>query len=316
MRLSEEAKGVFIISATPFLEDGALDLESATRLVDFYLECGVHGITILGMMGEAPKLAPEEARTFTKTILGRVAGRVPVIVGVSGAGLDNMARFSSETMDLGAAGVMVAPAPGLLTGEKIRGYFAAVCEALGPDIPIVYQDYPQSTGVHLSVPTFNALVDAHPQIVMLKHEDCPGLSKITEIREGEKRDGRRRVSILVGNGGLYYPQELARGADGAMTGFAFPEMLVRVYERFTGGDREAAEDLFDAYLPLVRYEQQPGIGLAVRKEILRRRGVIASARTRRPGPSLTPADHEELNALMARLEQRLRREQLQPVKTA
>ena len=316
MRLTEEAKGVFIISATPFLEDGALDLESAAGLVDFYLECGVHGITILGMMGEAPKLDPEEARTFTKTMLGRVAGRLPVVVGVSSAGLDNMARFSSEAMDLGAAGVMVAPAPGLLTGEKIRSYYAAVCEALGPEIPIVYQDYPQSTGVHLSVPTFNALVDAHPQIVMLKHEDCPGLSKITEIREREERDGRRRVSILVGNGGLYYPQELARGADGAMTGFAFPEMLVQVYERFNGGDREAAEDLFDAYLPLVRYEQQPGFGLAVRKEILRRRGVITSARTRRPGPSLTPTDHRELDALMARLEHRLRRESLAPMKTA
>ena len=111
---------------------------------------------------------------------------------------------------------------------------------------------------------------------MLKHEDAPGLAKLTRIREGEKKPGRRRVSILVGNGGLHYPQELRRGADGAMTGFAWPEMLVEVYDLFTAGKVEEAEDLFDIYLPLVRHEVQPGIGLALRKEVLFRCGAIKS----------------------------------------
>lgn len=305
MRLDENAKGVFIISATPFAEEGALDLESAERLVDFYLEKGVQGITILGMMGEAPKLTLEESGAFMARVLARVDGRVPVVVGVSNPGLDNLARLAAEAMDKGAAGVMVAPAAGLATEERLIAYFRSVAEALGPDVPLCYQDYPQSTGVHISVRSFNALVQALPQLVMLKHEDCPGLGKLTAVRATAAEHGLRRVSILVGNGGLYLPQELARGADGAMTGFAYPEMLVAVCASHAAGDAEAAEDLYDAYLPLVRYEQQPGFGLAVRKEILRRRGVIASARARAPGPALSATDAAELTRLLTRLERRL-----------
>ena len=115
----------------------------------------------------------------------------------------------------------------------------------------------------------------------------------------------RRVSILVGNGGLYYPQELRRGADGATTGFAWPEMLVEVYDLFSAGKVEEAEDLFDIYLPLVRHEVQPGIGLALRKEVLFRRGAIKSPKQRAPGSSLTATDRTELDSLIARLERRL-----------
>jgi 4-hydroxy-tetrahydrodipicolinate synthase len=170
---------------------------------------------------------------------------------------------------------------------------------------VVLQDYPQATGVHLSVALFNRLVDDLPQIKVLKHEDCPGLGKITRIRVSAERDGRRRVSILVGNGALYYPLELARGADGAMTGFAFPDVLVEVYERFAAGQTEEACDLYDAYLPLIRYEQQPGIGLAIRKEILHRRGVLASPRVRAPGARLDAHDGAKLDGLLARLKRRV-----------
>jgi 4-hydroxy-tetrahydrodipicolinate synthase len=208
-------------------------------------------------------------------------------------------------MDKGAAGVMVAPMAGLNTEAKVLGYYDQICKALGPDVPLVYQDYPQTTGVPVSVPTLNALIDRHPQLVMLKHEESPGLAKITALRQSAEREGRRRVSILVGNGGLHYPQELARGVDGAMTGFAYPEMLVEVCKLHAAGKRDAAEDLFDAYLPLVRHEQQPGIGLALRKEVLKRRGAIASAKLRAPGPSLTPEDQAELTRMIERVERRL-----------
>jgi 4-hydroxy-tetrahydrodipicolinate synthase len=136
---------------------------------------------------------------------------------------------------------------------------------------------------------------------MLKAEDCPGLGKITKIRTDAERAGARRVSILIGNGGLYYLQSLQRGADGAMTGFAFPDVLVQVYERFAAGEVDGAEDLYDRYLPLACYEQQPGYGLAVRKEILRRRGAIRSSKVRAPGPSLTRVDSAEIDRLMARV---------------
>ncbi|MEQ8356340.1 MAG: dihydrodipicolinate synthase family protein [Kiloniellaceae bacterium] len=305
MRITEDTKGVYIIGATPFAEDGSLDLASTDSLTEFYLNCGVHGMTILGVMGEAPKLTQEESVTFLARVLGRVNGRVPVIVGVSNPGLDNLARLAHTAMDKGAAGVMVAPMAGLSTEAKLLGYYAQVCKALGPDVPLVYQDYPQTTGVPVSVETLNTLIDRYPQFVMLKHEDCPGLSKITALRNSSAEEGRRRVSILVGNGGLYYPQELARGVDGAMTGFAYPEMLVQVYELHAAGKQDAAEDLFDAYLPLVRHEQQIGLGLALRKEVLRRRGAIASSKIRAPGPSLTAVDQAELTRLIDRVGARL-----------
>jgi 4-hydroxy-tetrahydrodipicolinate synthase len=303
-KLTEAAKGVYIIAATPFTDDGALDLQSVDSLTDFYLSCGVHGFTLLGMMGEAHKLTSDESIDVVKRVIGR-AGNRQVIVGVSHAGLENVRRLSHEAMVAGAAGVMVAPPPGLKGDDGIYNYYAQVFAALGPDIPVVYQDYPQTTGVYLPPPVFERLVDDFKQLVMLKHEDAPGLAKLTRVREGEKKPGRRRVSILVGNGGLYYPQELRRGADGAMTGFAWPEMLVQVYDLFAAGKVEEAEDLFDIYLPLVRHEVQPAIGLALRKEVLFKRGAIKSPRQRAPGSSLTTTDRAELERMIDRLERRL-----------
>jgi len=304
-RLDEQARGVYPIAATPFDQTGAIDWESADRLTDFYLQCGVHGLTLLGMMGEAQKLTLEEAAAFATRVIRRVNLRVPVVVGVSAGGLSPMAELTRRVMDAGAAAVLVAPPTGLRTDDQIFDYFRGVVDALGPDVPVIYQDYPPTTNVFLSPALFLRMVRSFESMVMLKLEDCPGLDKLTRIRADSERDRLRRVSVLIGNGGLYFPQFLQRGADGAMTGFAFPDLLVQVYERFVAGDRAGAEDLFDTYLPLIVYEQQPGYGLAVRKEILRRRGAIACAATRAPGPRLRPADAAEIDALIGRLERRL-----------
>ena len=113
------------------------------------------------------------------------------------------------------------------------------------------------------------------------------------------------MSILTGNGGLFLPEELRRGADGAMTGFAYPEMMRDVVAAHRQGDPDRAADLFDAYLPLARYEQQPGIGLSVRKHLLRERGAIAHATLRRPFTPLSPPDLEDVARLVARQARRL-----------
>ena len=305
-RLTEAARGVFPICATPFHPDGALDVPSLDRLVDFYLGHRVHGLTVLGIMGEAQKLTAEESRTVVRRVVARADGRVPIVVGVSSAGLAPLVALADAAMQAGAAGVMVAPPPGLRGDDGLLAYMESVFGALDPATPVVYQDYPQSTGVYLPVPLFHRMVDAFPRLVMLKHEDAPGLAKLTRVRAGEQGGGHRRVSVLVGNGAIYYPQELARGADGAMTGFAYPEMLVEVYERFGAGDVDAAEDVFDAYLPLLRMEHQPGVGLAVRKALLHRRGAIGSPALRAPAPALTAEDRRELERLLVRLERRLK----------
>ena len=303
--ISEESKGVFVIMATPFTDDGDLDLQSADRLVEFYLEEGVHGLTVLGVMGEAPKLSLEEQVEFTQHVLKRVDGQVPVIVGVSNPGLDNLETLSRSTMDQGAGGVMIAGIPGLKTDEHVETYFKAVGDRLGEEIPICLQDYPPTTTVYISVAVVNRLITELPQLRMFKHEDCPGHRKLSRLRQAPQTDGTRRVSILTGNNGLYVPQELARGADGIMTGFAFPGMLVEVYRLFESARTEEAEDLFDLYLPVLRHEQQFGFGLALRKETLRRRGAIASAKARDPGPRMDARDHAEMDSLLERLRKKL-----------
>ena len=301
-KLNEDTKGVFVISATPFCPDGSLDLEGTEQLLDFYLGCGVTGITILGVMGEANKMTDAESAEFAARALRHVAHQLPVIVGVTHSALTALRELSHSVMELGASGVMLQPLAGLKSDDAVFRYFEQVFEAIGAGIPVVYQDFPQASNVHLSPAAWSRMVQEFPDLVMLKHEDCPGLPKLSKIREMERDGKQRRVSILTGNNGLYFPQELHRGADGAMTGFAFPDILVQVYDHFTSGRADEAEDLFDRYLPINRHEQQLGFGLPIRKEILRRRGALRHATARKPVYGLTGVDIAELDRLLERIE--------------
>ncbi|GGE21112.1 4-hydroxy-tetrahydrodipicolinate synthase [Gemmobacter megaterium] len=300
--LTADAKGVYAISVTPFHPDGRIDFDSLDRVTDFYLEKGATGLTILGIMGEAQKLTQHEARDVARRVIARAS--VPVVVGVSAPGLAAITELSASVMDMGAAGVMVAPPGNLRTDAQIRSYYAQAVAAAGEGVPVVLQDYPLITGVQMDTAVIGQIVTDHPQVVMLKHEDWPGLAKITAIRKSESA-GQRRISILCGNGGLFLPEEMGRGANGAMTGFAFPEMLAQVVALCGQGQAERAQDIFDAHLPLVRYEQQPVAGLAVRKYVLARRGAIASEAQRAPGANLPAEARAEVDRMMARLDRRL-----------
>jgi 4-hydroxy-tetrahydrodipicolinate synthase len=302
--LSADAKGVYVIAATPFTEGGAIDYASIDRLVEFYVGCGVDGMTILGVMGEFQKLSESETLAVAKRFLDATAGRIPIVVGVSNPGNDQMVKLAGGAMEAGAAGVMMMPIAGLKTDEAVTAYMAGALTALGSSVPVCVQDYPQLSGVWFSAGCFTGLVDRFEQIVMFKHEEAPGLRKLSAIRKLCDGTERRRISILCGNGGIHLPQEYLRGADGAMTGFAFPEMLVEMDRLFRADKPEDAEDLNDLYLPVIRHELQPGIGLAIRKEILRRRGAIASAAVRAPGPKLDANDMLEIDRLLARLERK------------
>jgi 4-hydroxy-tetrahydrodipicolinate synthase len=301
--LTAEARGVYVIAATPFAENFSIDHASIDSMIDFYFQAGADGVTVLGMMGEAPKLTQNEALEVTRRVLARADGH-PVVVGVSSPGLAAMGELARAVMDLGAAAVMVAPPSALKTDDQIVGYYSNVVEAIGADIPLVLQDFPLTTNVVIAPSVIGRIVETLPSVVMLKHEDWPGLAKISELRAAEVK-GRRRISILCGNGGLFLPEEMARGADGAMTGFGFPEMMVDVCRLAAVGERERAQDVFDAYLPLVRYEQQPGLGLAVRKYVLAKRGVIRSATQRRPGAALSSQAVAEVEFLIERQVRRL-----------
>ena len=300
MKLDETARGVFPIAPTPFTAEGAIDWTSVDRMVDVYAGAGATGLTVLGVMGEAPKLDAEEAAALAARFIRR-AGALPVVVGVSAPGFAAMRALSLSAMEAGAAGVMIAPPNHLRTDDSIVSYYRQAAEAIGADVPFVLQDYPLNFTVVMTPGVIRRIVEENPGCVMLKHEDWPGLDKISALRRWSDAGAMRRVSILCGNGGLFLDFEGERGADGAMTGYAFPDMLVDVVRMTAAGDRDAAHDLFDAHLPLLRYEQQPGIGLAVRKYVMARRGIIAADHQRKPGGTLDAVARAEVEFLLRRL---------------
>ncbi len=292
------AEGVYPIAPTPFNDVGNLDLHSAERMVDIFLNYGATGITILGMMGEAPKLTFEESLSLVKTAIRSVNNRVPVIVGVSSPGFADMKQISNAVMDAGASGVMVSPVVGLKSNEQILNYFEEVVKAIGDDVPFVLQDFPLGTNVVMSADVICEIVSTHRNCTILKLEDWPGLEKISKLRSMKNT---KETPILCGNGGIFLPFELEREADGAMTGYAFPEMLIKIVELIGSGKREEAHDLFDQHLPLIRYETQPGMGLSVRKYVLKKRGIIDSDFVRAPGPKLSEVTISEVEWILQRI---------------
>ncbi|MEZ5765369.1 MAG: dihydrodipicolinate synthase family protein [Xanthobacteraceae bacterium] len=309
MHLTPDAAGTFAIAPTPFHDDGRIDTASIDRLTDFYRDAGCNGITVLGILGEAPKLDGQEAVDVATRFIRR-AKEMQIIVGVSAPGFAAMRSLARSVMEAGAAGVMIAPPPHLRTDDQITTYFKQAVEAIGSDIPWVLQDYPLTLSVVMTPQVIRKIVTDNPSCVMLKHEDWPGLEKITALRGFQKDGSLRPLSILTGNGGMFLDFEMDRGADGAMTGYAFPDMLVDVVRLSKAGQRDAAHDLFDAHLPLIRYEQQQGVGLAVRKYVMKRRGMIASDAQRKPGSALTATAREEVDYLLARLALRDKRADL------
>ncbi|ANI15311.1 MULTISPECIES: dihydrodipicolinate synthase family protein [Pseudomonas] len=311
MRLTAHAQGVYPIAPTPFLENGSVDHASIDRLIDFYLSSGASGITVLGQLGEAAKLEHGESLEVATRMIRR-AGDLPVVVGVTAPGFAAMRALTREVMERGAAGVMIAPPNTLRTDDQIVGYYHQAVEAIGSDVPFVLQDYPLTFSVQMSPGVIRRIVNELDTCVMLKHEDWPGLEKISALRRFEAEGSMRRISILCGNNALFLDQELRRGADGANTGYCFPDMLCEMLATVRAGNIEQALDLFDAHLPLLRYEQQPGVGLAVRKYVLMRRGLLRSDRQRRPFTPLSERATEEVETLLARLARRDSRAALEP----
>ena len=300
MSALQQAHGVYPIAPTPFFDDGRIDFASIDRLSEFYLRTGSTGVTVLGQLGEAPKLDAAESLAVAERFI-RAFGRTPVIVGVTAPGFAAMRTLARESMSLGAAGVMIAPPNTLRTDDQIAGYYAQAAQAIGADVPFVIQDYPLTFSVQMTPAVIRRIVQDNASCVMLKHEDWPGLEKISALRGFERDGSMRHISILCGNGGLFLDFECERGADGAMTGYAFPDMLADVVRLQREGRRDAAHDLFDAHLPLLRYEQQPGVGLGVRKHVMQRRGLIASSAQRAPKAALTAAARDEVEDLLTRL---------------
>ena len=285
--------GVIPILATPFNGDESLDVASWQRMIEFMVGLGVNGITILGVLGESNRLNDHEREALIKSAVATVNKRIAVIVGTSHTGSAAAAYLSRMAEDLGADAVMVAPArEPVPNDERIVEYYRRVAAAT--TLPIVLQDHPASTEVHMSAPLILRIVKEVPAIVCIKAEAVPTPPKIRALREGLSRP----VTILSGLGALYAPFDLEAGSDGFNTGFAFPEVLIALVAAAQTKDFDRVHELFARFASLIVFEQQPG--LAVRKEILRLRGLIACNCVRHPGATIAPSVAADLAALMKR----------------
>ncbi|MBX3030163.1 MAG: dihydrodipicolinate synthase family protein [Chloroflexi bacterium] len=289
-------EGVWNIVPTPFTDDGALDIASLGTLTDFVIARGVQGMTILGVLGEATRLTDEERRVVIATVVERAAGRIPICVGASAPGTDRAIGYAREAIDLGAHSVMLAP-PTLArpNDAAVRAHYLAVAAAT--DRPIVVQDHPASSGVWMSVELLLDLAASDPRLRVIKLEDDP-----TPPKAGRLLAADPSLRVLGGLGGRMLIEELRRGCVGTMTGFGYPEILVDIVSRYRSGDHEGATLAFLRACPLIRFEDQAGINLPLRKRIYQRRGAIASARVRAPAPTLDAATIADLDDLLRRLD--------------
>jgi 4-hydroxy-tetrahydrodipicolinate synthase len=282
--------GVHTIMPTPFTDEGELDLASLSRLTEFLVDLGVDGVVVLGVMGEAPKLSEAEQDDVIRTTVTAAAGRIPVFAGSGAAGTDLAVRKSRRALELGAAGLLVAPPP-VQSDGVILEYYRRVGAAAGATV--ILHDYPAATGIRLSPELVARLFDEVPAVEVIKLEEPPTGPKISAIRALGSD-----IAIVGGLGGLYFLEELERGTDGMMTGLSFPDLLISIYRAYREGSKaEARRRFFDA-CPLLRHEFQPGIGLGLRKEIYRRRGAIASAFVRHPGAQIDDRLRAELDAVL------------------
>jgi 4-hydroxy-tetrahydrodipicolinate synthase len=287
-------QGVIPILATPFHDDERIDLESWQRLLEFMIELDVDGITILGVLGESNRLNDHERETLIKRAVLAVDGRMPVIIGTSHSGTEAALYLSRLAQDLGGDAVMVMPGKEAVPNDdRIVETYQRIASAL--DIPVVLQDHPSSSEVHISVSLIQRLLREVPAIQCIKEEAVPTAPKICQLRDCM---AERKLSILTGLGALYAPFDLAAGSDGFNTGFAFPEVLRALIDAARADDWQRVHDVYSRFAPLIVFEQQPGV--AIRKEILRRRGLFTSARARHPGTTITRPVAQQVEALLAR----------------
>jgi 4-hydroxy-tetrahydrodipicolinate synthase len=284
----EPLRGVYNILTTPFLPDGRIDIASLRRLTEATIAAGVDGITVLGVAGEAHKLSESESDLVVETVMDVNAGRVSIVVGTSRNGTDVTVEASLNAQRQGAAGLMIAPPTFLQPGAALTEHFRRIAAAV--DIPIVLQDFPPVNGVTMSPSDMADLVAAVPAITTIKLEDVPTPQRTAQTL-ALTGDG---ITIVGGSGGIYMLDELRRGAAGIMTGFAYPEALVAIWRAWDSGERRRAAEIFYACLPLIVFEGQPKLGVAIRKETLRRRGLIDHATVRHPGPVLDGGSASDL----------------------
>jgi len=290
--------GVFSVLPTPFDPSGDVDHASLERVIDMFIAGGVNGFTALGVTSEVARLSDRERDEVLATVVARVGGRVAIVAGATADGLRNCIDYSRRAKQAGAAAVMISP-PRMakINSDAVVRHFAEVASAV--DLPIIVQDYPPISGYAMEAALLARIAREVPSARTIKLEDPPTPLKTSKILEQTRGVS---VAIFGGLGGVFLLEELLAGAAGAMTGFAYPEILVKIVGLFAKGRVDEAAAVIYAAVPLMRFEFQEGIGMAIRKEVLRRRGAIAHAGIRPPGGTLDEHTRAALDRVLAFVE--------------
>jgi len=244
-------------------------------------------------MGEVHKMIEIEKERVIKIVADQVKGRIPFSVGIRTLATNTAIYQARQAEELGAASVFVAPL-NIQDDEVLFEFYSKITKSV--NVPVVIHDYPIAFNTVLSS-SLIARLNKEGGINFLKLEDYPSgkkLSKIRKMTQGE-------LKILGGLGGQYYLEELQRGSEGIMTGFSYVEVLIKIYEKFINGNIEEAEKTFDHYMPLIRYDAQFKLGMAIRKYIYYKRGIIASNAVRHPAPVLDDYTKKELERIVERV---------------
>ena len=288
--------GIHFMLPTPFSQDGRMDTNPFPRLLEAARAAGCRGVVCLGVMGEAHRLTDAERSRVIESVIEN-SGDLTVTVGISSDSEPVVSERAREAEAAGATAVMASPARlAKPNPASTFGYYATIQESAA--IPIVVQDLPEQTGVHMDPAFIAKLNDELPGAKYLKLEDPPTPPKINRVLDLTGT----RMGVFGGMGGAFLFEELQRGAVGTMTGFAYPEVLVAIHRRHAQGDVEGARAVFYRWLPLIRYENLPGIGLSIRKHIMARRGFLDSPAVRSPSPAIDDPTRDELEDLLGALD--------------
>ena len=286
----------YSILQTPLDADGEIDRASLVRLLHHRERCGCDGLFLLGVASEAMFLSRAEQEEIVGLVMRELGGRLPVLAAAYAPATAAVVELGRLWADLGACGVVVLPPYATVpTDDAVVRHYATVAAAL--DVPVIAQDEPNTSGVAMSAALLARLAHEVEGVAAFKVEGQPVTQRLSAVRAlvGDARP-------LYSAAGTSFVQELARGSSGMMTGYPYPEVIAETLALFHAGDSAGANALWDHMMPLTAMDARPGLMWAVRKEILKRRGLIDHATVRDPAPAIDAATRDEIGQLIDRLE--------------
>ena len=284
--------GVFPVLPAPFGADKQPDRAALQVLVRYLLRCGVDGMTFPGVASEVSELTQDERLSLTQLVLSEVAGRVPVVVGVSSDNAGVSIVLAKAAADAGAAALMVAAPAALTTVAAQVAHYSALAAAV-PGLPIMLQNVPPPVGAGLAPEEVAEILQAVPQLHYVKEEALPSGQRLSVIRQLAPAS---LVGVLGGAGGRYITDELRRGAIGTMPAIELAEVHVALFKAHRVGDAARARQLFTRMLPILNI--QAVFRWALTKYVLHRRGLIANSAQRIAGPRLDAFDQQDVDAFL------------------